>query len=228
MSEAEAPIRVGVSGWDGRVAGVLGLMAGVLYNSWPLGFVLDPGALGGTYISVLEVPGRPHAHVFVACDLAAGALAVLAGLLKRRHPPVAAGLVMFGIGNMLEATIPIEASCTHSVASCGIGPGQLLAPHDLAGIVSAAGLVLALWSLRGHSRWMRAVIALGVVTGLFLGVSLLVDRWVTVSQISFLVGCGVALSAVPLARTDRRPLPSAPLPLVRRGPPIHPAEGRVR
>jgi hypothetical protein len=46
---------------------------------------------------------------------------------------------------------------------------------------------------------MRAVIALGVVTGLFLGLSLVVDRWVTVSQVAFLVACGVVLSAVPPA-----------------------------
>jgi hypothetical protein len=178
---------------------VLGVLAGVLYNSWPLGFVLDRRALGGTYLSVLEMPGRPYEELFVGCDVAAGAMAVIAGVLLLRHPPVAAGLVMFGIGNVLEASIPIETSCATSVAACGSAPGDLLEPHTVASILSVAGLVLALWSLRNHSRWMQTVIALVAVTALFLLVSVLADRWVTVSQISFLVGCGVALGAVPLA-----------------------------
>lgn len=184
---------------DERVAGVLGVLAGLLYNIWPLGFVLDRPALRETYISVLEVPGRPHAHFFVVCDVAAGAMALLAGLLLRRHPLVAAGLVMFGIGNVLEAAIPIDASCAVSVTSCGFAPGQVLAPHDLASILSAAGLVVALWSLRDHSSWLRAVIALGVTTGLFMGLSVVVGRWVMVSQSLFLLACGVALGAVSLA-----------------------------
>jgi hypothetical protein len=181
------------------IACLLGVLAGVLYNSWPLGFVLDRPALGGTYLSVLEMPGRPYADLFVGCDLAAGAMAVVAGVLLLRHPAVAAGLVMFGIGNVLEASIPIETSCASSVAACGGAAGQVLEPHSLASVLSVAGLVLALWSLRNHSRWMQAVVLSVAVTALFLLVSVLADRWVTVSQISFLVACGVALGAVPLA-----------------------------
>lgn len=187
-----------------RIACVLGLLTGLLYNSWPLAFVLDPRALRGAYFSVLEMPGRPHAHVFVACDLAAGALAVVAGLLLLRHPLVAAGLVMFGIGNVLEGTIPIQASCATSVASCGIAPGQVLAPHTVASVLSVAGLALALWSLRGRGRWMFAVTTLVAVTALFLLVSVVTARWVSVSQMSFLAGCGVALGAVPLACVPSR------------------------
>lgn len=186
-----------------RLALPMGVVAAILYNSWPLGFLLDRPALRGTYVSVLEAPGRVHAHVFVACDVAAGALALLAGLLLRRHPLAAIGMVAFGVGNVLEATIPIEASCAASVASCGIAPDQVLAPHDLASVLSVAGLALALWSLRDHSRWMRSVIGLWVATGLFMVVSVAAVRWVTVSQASFLVGCGVALGAVPLALRNR-------------------------
>ena len=191
------------------IACALGVLAGLLYNSWPLGFVLDPRAMRGTYLSVLEIPGRPHAQVFVACDLAAGLMAVVAGLLLLRDPLVAAGLAMFGIGNVLEGCIPIEASCSASVSACGSAPGQALAPHALASILSFAGLVLALWSLRHHSRRMSAVLVLVAGCALFLGVSVVADRWVTVSQISFLVACGVALGAVPLARASsgRDPAP---------------------
>jgi len=183
-----------------RTALVLGVVAAVVYNSWPLGFWLDRPGMRGTYISVLEIPGRPDAHLFVTCDVLAGLLAITAGvLLRRSHQLVAVGLIVFGVGNILEASIPIDATCAASVASCGTGAGAMFAPHDVASLISLAGLAIALWVLRDHSVWMRAVIALWVVTGLFMVVSVVVVRWVTVSQASFIVGCGVALAAVPLA-----------------------------
>jgi hypothetical protein len=197
--EGSGALGMGCGGRRESIACVLGLLAGFLYNSWALGFVLDRPALRGTYISVLEEPGRPHAGFFVACDLAAGAIAVAAGLLVLRHALVTAGTVMFGIGTVLDGCIPIEASCSSSVASCGTGLAQVLAPHTLASCLSAAGLGLALWSLRRHSRWMCAVIALFAVSALFLLVSVLTARWVTISQMSFLVGCGVTLGAAPAA-----------------------------
>jgi hypothetical protein len=48
--------------------------------------------------------------------------------------------VIFGVGNILEATIPISARCAASVAACGTGLGQVLAPHDLASVASVLGL----------------------------------------------------------------------------------------
>ena len=188
--------------WRGsreRHAALLALLSGVLYNTWPLGFVLDPGALHGTYVSVLEAPGRPHAHVFVACDLLAGVTAVLAGWMLRRYPLVAIALVVFGVGTVLEAALPIDPSCATSVASCGIAPEQVLAPHDVASLVSALGLVIGLWSLHDHSQWLRLVIALGVLAGLFMVVSVVVVRWLMLSQAALLVMCGVSAYAVALA-----------------------------
>ena len=187
-----------------RSALALGVVAAVVYNSWPLGFWLDRAGMRGTYVSVLEVPGRRDAHLFVTCDVLAGLLAVVAGLLLRRSRgpaawgPAAWGLVIFGVGNVLEASIPIDATCAVSVASCGTGPGAMFAPHDIASLISLAGLAIALWSLREHSRWMQAVIGLWILTGLFMVISVVVVRWVTVSQTSFIVACGVALAAVPL------------------------------
>jgi hypothetical protein len=101
------------------------------------------------------------------------------------------------------ASIPINASCATSVASCGASPGQLLEPHTVASIVSAAGLALALASLWQHGRWMRAVTVSGGFTALFLLVSVLTARWVIASQVLFLVACGVLLAAVPLACSSR-------------------------
>lgn len=187
----------------GRVACVLGGLAGLLFNAWPLGFVLDRPALHGTYLSVLETPGRPYADLFVACDLAAGALAALGGLALLHRPLVATGLGMFGAGTMWGAFDPISASCATSVAACGARPGQLLDPHTVASVLSSAGLVLAVCSLWQHSRWMRAVILSAAFTALFLLISVLTARCVLASQVLFLIACGVLLAAVPPAGSSR-------------------------
>jgi hypothetical protein len=89
------------------------------------------------------------------------------------------------------------------VAACGAAPGQLLEPHTMASILSAAGLVLALWDRWQHGTWMRALIGAGAFAGLFLLVSVLTARWVVESQAVFLVACGVVLAGVPLACSAR-------------------------
>lgn len=199
---AGVPVPVVVVAARDRLAVLVGLMAGVLYNAWPLGFRLDPDALHGTYVSVLEVPSRPYAHLFVTCDVLAGVLAACAGLLLRRsHPLVGIGLVVFGLGNVLEASIPIAAACAGSVASCGIALDQVLAPHDVASIISVVGIILALWGVRDRGPWVRALIALWAICGLFMVSTVVTDRLVTLSQACFLVACGLALAAVPLALT---------------------------
>jgi hypothetical protein len=183
----------------------LATVAAVLYNAWLLGFALDPDGLHGSYVSALEAPGRPHAEVFVVCDIVTGAAAVLAGLLLRRRRALAgAGLVVFGVGNVVEATIPISARCATSVAACGTGLGQVLSPHDIASVVSVLGLALALASVR-QVGGMRTVIGIWVVAALFLVFSVLTATWVIAAQAVFLGACGMALVAVPMAvRIDVR------------------------
>jgi hypothetical protein len=177
----------------------LAVVAAGLYNAWLLGFVLDPDGLHGSYVSVLEAPGHPHAEVFVVCDIVAGAAAVLAGLLLRRQgEPAGDGFVVFGVGNILEATIPISARCAASVAACGTGLGQVLAPHDVASLVSVLGLALALLAVRRAPR-MRAVIGIWVAAALFMVFSVVADDLVIAAQAVFLGACGLALVAVPLA-----------------------------
>jgi hypothetical protein len=177
----------------------LAALAAVLYNAWLLGFALDPDGLHGRYVSVLEAPGHPHAEVFVVCDIVTGVAAVLAGLLLRRQRELAGvGLVVFGVGNVLEATIPISSRCAASVAACGTGLGQVLAPHDIASIVSVLGLALALASVR-HVAGMRAIVAIWAAAGLFMVFSVVTDALVIAAQAVFLGACGLALVAVPLA-----------------------------
>lgn len=185
----------------GREYGAIALawLAAVLYNVWPLGFWLDPQALHHTYVSVLEVPGHPYAHLFSACDLATGIVAALAGLLlRRRHALAADGILVFGLGTIAEAIIPIAPDCASSVAACGIDLGQVIAPHDIASIVSALGLAVSVLAIRNSTRWARYVTGAWIAAGLFLMLSIVVGRFTMTSQAAFLLACGLALVVVPL------------------------------
>lgn len=172
----------------------------MLYNVWPLGFWLDPSALHGTYVSVLEVPGHPYAHLFMACDLATGVTAFLAGMvLRRRHLMAGLGFVVFGLGTIAEGAIPIAPDCATSVRSCGIDLGQVIAPHDIASIASALSLALSVLAARNLTRWMPFLAGAWIASGLFLVGSIVVERFTMSSQASFLVACGLALIGVPIA-----------------------------
>lgn len=184
----------------GRADLVLASLAAVLYNVWPLGFWLDPTALDGTYVSVLEVPGHPYAHLFMACDLATGVTALLAGfLLCRRNALAGLGFMVFGVGTIAEGLIPIAPACATSVASCGINLGQVIAPHDVASIASALSLALSVLTLRHATRWMPYLTGVWIASGLFLVGSIVVERFTMASQAAFLVACGIALLGVPIA-----------------------------
>lgn len=180
-------------------------LAAFLYNVWPLGFWLDPSALHGTYVSVLEVPGHPYAHLFMACDLATGVTALVAGfLLCRRHALAGLGFMVFGVGTIAEGMIPIAPDCATSVASCGIDLGQVIAPHDIASIASALSLALSVLAVRNFTRWMPFVTTLWIASGLFLVSSIVVERFTMASQAAFLIACGIALIGVPIAvRNDQ-------------------------
>lgn len=189
----------------GRTDLVLASLAALLYNVWPLGFWLDPSALHGTYVSVLEVPGHPYAHLFMACDLATGVTAFLAGMvLRRRHVLAGLGFIVFGLGTIAEGAIPIAPDCAMSVSSCGIDIGQVIAPHDIASIASALSLALSVLAVRHSTRWMPFVTAGWIAAGLFLVGSIVVGRFTMTSQATFLVACGVALIGVPIAARHER------------------------
>lgn len=175
---------------------VLLVTAGVLYNAWLVGLVTEPGVLTGNYVSVLEAPGHRHADLFVACDVVTGACAIAAGVLlvgRRRLP--GAALVAFGVGNILEATIPITSACTTSIRACGIAPSVVFTSHDVVSLVSMAGLALTLWGERGARGWRPVAWAwgLGFVAQ---AVAVVTTQWTTFGQAAFLLASGVTLAAV--------------------------------
>ena len=171
-----------------------GVLAGLAYLSWPLGYVVNPSVVGGGLASDLEVPGQPFAWLFISLDIVSGALMVLvAGAIwarSARRPSVIAtllGYAVFGLSSAVSAAVPL---------SCGIGRAELLACgteassyglHDAVSVVGYLALFVALVGVLGRSREALGGRSLWATT---LGISVL---W----SASGLVFLGLTVAGLP-------------------------------
>ena len=189
---------------------VLAVTAAILYNTWPLGYILDPKALSDSYISVLEVSGKPYAWLFIIADILSGIVVITVGLLLYKLTSLSKrsvlGYLVFGLATLIDAIIPIAARCEESVSACGIAPSQVLSPHDLASIAAAAGILSCLLGVRRRQRktqnksgynWLSISYYLWCITGLLLISSVVADRFTTAGQAVYLAACGIGLIVVP-------------------------------
>jgi len=189
---------------------LLSVLSAVLYNSWPLGYSLDPGVIEHSYLSVLEVSGRPYRWVFVLCDVLATTLALIIGILIWRSNKPARnsliGFIVFSLATYFEALLPID--CTGSIKACGTSLSQVLSIHDTASILSAFGLLASLWLCVRFARRYKldnkyyklslASFWAWSLSGLFLIASVGLNRFSEVSQIVFVVMCGLAIISIAL------------------------------
>jgi hypothetical protein len=192
----------------------LAIIAAILYNSWPLGYVLDPNALHNSYVSSLEVTGKPYAWLFIFADILSGIAAVIIGFsIKKIKPQLRVsfiGYVAFGLATILEAVIPIASHCEESISACGISPRQILSPHDIASIVAAFSIFAILLSCKHQTRsnkiykWVSITYWAWCITGLGLIVSVATDDLTTLAQALFLLACGLGLVIVPISLTKSK------------------------
>lgn len=138
------------------------VIAGVLYNSWPLGYVLDAGTAHSELASSLERAGHPYYWVFLLGDLLTALCVLLAAavirfrlwrsLHSRTWAVTSAGMAVFGVFTVVSALAP--AGCAVEPAlKCGTA-GVGLGLDAFASTIAALGLLAGLISLsaRGIRR----------------------------------------------------------------------------
>jgi hypothetical protein len=189
----------------------IALVTAVLYNIWPLGYLLDPGVLHNSYISVLEVSGKPYSKLFMFADILTGAMVVILGLVIRKlntsSNSVVFSYIVFGLATIMEAVIPISSRCVETVSSCGTSLSQVLTLHDIASILAAFSLFYSLYMLkrlvRQHKpnstiyKYVSLNYWIWCLTGPLLIISVVVDSFAILSQALFLLTCGYALIVIP-------------------------------
>lgn len=185
------------------------MLAAVTYNSWPLGFWLNPRvSYSGGLASELEGMRQPYNWVFVLLDVVTGVLvAAVVILLWRHHRSTlsrwALGFfALFGLLTIADALLPMP--CAPSVAVCPSWTVQpMLILHGIASIGSAlalfAGGVLA-WRMhhKRHTGWvMRSMIVLWALSGILSLVFFFTPGPGYLSQDYYLLLCGIWIALMP-------------------------------
>lgn len=155
----------------------LGILSGLLYALWLLGYYLNRAAYTGLDVSALQAKGQPHYVFFVMGDVLTGLVTLLlAWLLLRINKPFAqrgalylccGGLVVFAI---MTATACLLPSCIASSNACLTQATNVFDWHDVASGVAAFGQFVGLVGLLGLLKKQAS-------TGVFWSVAGLVAAW---------------------------------------------------
>jgi urea transporter len=108
------------------------------YNSWPLGFILNPSIVKIGLASVLEAANQPGRWVFIGLDIASSVLVMFAVVrllwqsqkIHQGLKVVVSGWLLFSLGTCFDALLPLN--CHQSIRRCGLGT-QVIGLHDVLG-----------------------------------------------------------------------------------------------
>jgi len=144
------------------LAVLLAAVAGIIYNSWPLGYWLNPAASKRGLASELEAFHQPYDWLFIVLDVMSGVLiAIVMWLLWHREhdkwrKAVLVNFALFGLFTLLSAVLPM--SCEPSLESCpSVWHQPLLILHGITSILASlclfASAVIMWWLKRKHPTW---------------------------------------------------------------------------
>jgi len=188
----------------------LSVVAGVLYSSWPLGYLLNAKVARTSLASGLEAPGQPYNWVFVGADVASSVLAAAVCILlwrqyKNAHAkgPIKFALwctVVFGIGTSLAALLPEH--CVPNLMVCpSFTQDHFLLVHGAASIVASLALFAALvriWYQKRRNSLLLTLLAAYIVFGTVSLLQAIVPsirgNW---SQDYYMTLCSILLMCLP-------------------------------
>ncbi|HSX00388.1 MAG TPA: DUF998 domain-containing protein [Patescibacteria group bacterium] len=191
----------------------LGVLAALLYNSWPLAFLLNPAVGKHALASQLEAPHQPYDWLFVALDVLTGVVIAGVALLQlrvRKHTTLLIAAVVcyviFGVFVAGAALIPL--SCDPQVDACGpLLRNPSIVAHGFMSIASVisllVGLVLvaqAMYVARA-ARILQLLFAATMACWLGFGIGSLAELWLHVRgnnllQDFFITVCSISVALV--------------------------------
>jgi hypothetical protein len=111
----------------------------ILYNSWLLGYYLNPLVAGSALASLLGASGQPYNWLFIWGDVVCGlvVLAISALVYKPNRLLIISlsGFIVFGIMTALSALLPIH--CSGVASSCDFT--NVFDIHDITGALAGIG-----------------------------------------------------------------------------------------
>ena len=208
--------------------GLLGIIAGLAYLSWPIGYSVNRVVVERGLASDLEVPGQPFSWLFILLDIVSGLLMLGLAIAAWRDNPGGdrslrtGGLVgygIFGLSTILSAAVPLSCGTGRTaLLECGTNAGTY-GWHD---ILSAIGYLTLFFSLvgamirsyRGRAGWVvgplvTAVGLLWCTAGIAFLVITLSHRPEVTVQHALLLLTTVVIGLVPLT-LERQSSPTEP------------------
>lgn len=188
---------------------VVTVLSGIIYNSWPVGYWLNPYIARHDLASELEALHEPFRWLFVAGDVVSSILLIFAAVvllisvrrLSRSNLMVVAlaNAIAFAVGTIFDALVPLQ--CDPSVQRCMPylhDPNLLI--HGLFSILASVCLFVTMtifWWLDKRSRLMRGIVVGYILFGVFSIVSIILpgqDSW---AQHYSLLLDGVCIAIIP-------------------------------
>jgi hypothetical protein len=197
---------------------IVAIVAGVVYDSWPLGYWLNPVVARKGLASELEAIHQPFNWVFVSGDIVSslfiGLVAYILWMKVHKHVHAKIfkisliNIAIFSILTIADALTPMH--CDPSIQSCpNFLHDRLLLVHGIYSIGASVALfvsVFVIWQLDRRSRLMNTVMFGYLLFSLFSLLSLFTPGQNSWAQHYYITLCSVWLAALPYAvlRTNRR------------------------
>lgn len=187
---------------------VLACLAGILYSSWPLGYILNPTVNRSALASALEGLHQPYNWVFIAGDVSSSLLMILICWLLWRHYRkekqqfflgfVLINVILFALGTIADTLLPER--CLPGAASCPSWQhNPLLLLHGIFSILASFCLFLALMFIwwRNRSAILSAVMVGYVVFGLLSFYEAVSTAQGNFSQHYYITLCSIGMALIP-------------------------------
>ncbi|HVS58787.1 MAG TPA: DUF998 domain-containing protein [Candidatus Saccharimonadales bacterium] len=190
----------------------LGILAGLLYNSWPFGFWLNPAVEQNSLASGLEAVHQPYNWVFIATDISSSVIVAIMCLWLwrayrhgRLRTPVRLALMAMGLfaaGTIVDALMPEH--CVPNLMRCpSFTQDHILLLHGIFSIAASVFLFIALFIVWLYNR--KAILLNALLVGyMVFGVISLIQailpgdngNW---SQDYYITLCSLVLVCFPYA-----------------------------
>jgi uncharacterized membrane protein SirB2 len=190
----------------------LGICAGLLYSSWPLGYWLNSRVAHSSLASGLEATGQPFNWLFISTDIMSSLLLVIISVLlwqKYRYGRLArlmgiglAAIMLFAVTTIIDALLPEH--CVPNLMRCAsFTEDHYLLVHGIFSIAASIFLFVSLcvvWFCRRQERLLQVLLTGYIV---FAAISLVEaitpgknGNW---SEYYYISLCSIWIACIPYA-----------------------------
>ena len=187
---------------------VLASIAGLLYSSWPFGYLLNPNASKKGLASALEALHQPYNWVFISADVASSLLILFIAWLIYHHYHfvrerrflgfILINTAIFALGTIADTLLPEH--CLPGVASCpSWHQDHLLLVHGIFSILAAICLFLVLLFIwwRNRTPLFYTLMVAYSVFGLLSLYEAVSPTQGNFSQHYYITLCGIWIALIP-------------------------------